>query len=273
MHDFEFQRYVTVGQYLATDSPLHHLDPRTRLIGSALLLIAVTTTRHLGGLGLALGIALVTLFSARVPLAYALRGLLAPLPFIVFLAILQIVVGPQANNAPTVLNIGPLQITNQDLLAGVLIIVRFVDLILLISLSSAIISTSELVHGMQALLKPFTTLGLPTQDVVLMVQVTLRFLPLLALEAERIAKAQASRGAEWGTGKTGILHRVRQVLPILIPLFLNSLQRAEALALAMEARGYHGGKGRTSMRELRFIPRDVMALLVISVVSTLIVLL
>lgn len=106
-----------------------------------------------------------------------------------------------------------------------------------------------------------------------MTQVTLRFLPLLALEAERIAKAQASRGAEWGTGKTGILRRVRQALPLLVPLFLNSLQRAEALALAMEARGYHGGKGRTSMIELRFRVADATALVIASALGVLIVML
>jgi len=271
--DFEFQRYVTIGQYLATGSPLHRLDPRTRLLSGACLLIAVTAARHLQGLGLALGIALAALLIARVPLNYALRGLLAPLPFILFLAVLQMLIGPQAADAPALVSLGPLQISMQDVLAGVTIIARFIALILLISLTSAIISTSEFVHGLEALLRPFTALGLPTQDLVLMAQVTLRFLPLLALEAERIAKAQASRGAEWGTGKTGILQRVRQTLPLLVPLFLNSLQRAEALALAMEARGYHSGKGRTSMTELHFRAGDAVALLIVAGMSALILLL
>ena len=100
MPDFEFQRYVTIGQYLATGSPLHRLDPRTRLLSGACLLIAVTAARHLQGLGLALGIALAALLIARVPLNYALRGLLAPLPFILFLAVLQMLIGPQAADAP-----------------------------------------------------------------------------------------------------------------------------------------------------------------------------
>lgn len=273
MHDFEFQRYVTVGQYLATNSPLHHLDPRARLVSSALLLIAITTAPHLSGLGLALVLILLALVAARIPLSYALRGLVAPLPFILFLALLQILFGSPGNEFPAWFTLGPLHISKIDLLTGGIIIVRFAALILLISLTSAIISTSELVHSLQALLRPLAALGIPTQDIVLMAQVTLRFLPLLALEAERIAKAQASRGAEWGTGKTGILRRVRQALPLLVPLFLNSLQRAEALALAMEARGYHGGKGRTSMVELHFHFTDAVALVASSALSALIVLL
>lgn len=273
MADFEFLRYVTVGQYLATGSPLHRLDPRTRLVGSALLLIAVTAAPHLAGLGLALGATLGALLVARIPLRYALRGLLPPLPFIGFLALLQIIVGPRTEAAPALLALGPLRISGADLLAGAMLLARFVALILLISLQSAIISTSELVHGLQALLKPLTAVGLPTHDVVLMAQVTLRFLPLLALEAERIAKAQASRGADWGAGKAGLLRRVRQTLPLLVPLFLNSLQRAEALALAMEARGYTGGKERTSMTELHFGARDLVALSIAVALSAGIVLL
>lgn len=272
MHDFEFLRYVTVGQYLATGSPLHRLDPRTRLVGGALLLIAVTAAPQLAGLGLALGITLLALLAARVPLNYALRGLLPPLPFIGFLAVLQMLIGPQADTLPLLLTLGPIHISGADLLASALLVARFAALILLISLSSAIISTSELVHGLQSLLRPLTALGLPTQDVVLMMQVTLRFLPLLALEAEHIAKAQASRGAEWGVGKVGLLRRIRQTLPLLVPLFLNSLQRAEALALAMEARGYYSGKGRTSMTELHFRAADVAALSAALALSALILL-
>jgi energy-coupling factor transport system permease protein len=113
-----------------------------------------------------------------------------------------------------------------------------------------------------SLLRPLTALGLPTHAFVLMVQVSLRFLPLLAQEAERIAKAQASRGAEWGTGRGGLLRRARQALPLIVPLFLTALRRAERLAEAMEARGYHGGQGRTSMVTLRWRAADSVALLV-----------
>jgi energy-coupling factor transport system permease protein len=225
-----------------------------------------------------LGIALLTLVSAlklaRVPLKYALRGLLPPLPFILFLALLQIFLGIQGN--ATV----PLASTNVGLellglppwlwsriLDALTLLMRFAALILGISLISFCISTTELIHGLTSLLTPLTRLGLPTHDFVLMIQVALHFLPLLAREAEHIAKAQASRGAEWGVkqrqglgrGLLNLFKRVRHALPLLVPLFLTALRRAENLALAMEARGYSAAK-RTSIVTLRFQGADGIAL-------------
>jgi energy-coupling factor transport system permease protein len=146
------------------------------------------------------------------------------------------------------------------LLAGVLLIVRFTVLILGLGLMSFVLSTSELIHGLDSLLTPLRKIGLPTHDLVLMVQVTLRFLPYLAQAAEKIAKAQASRGADWGTRKGGLIARTRQVVPLLVPLFLISLRKAENLALAMESRGY-SGENRTSMIEMRFRVKDGLAIL------------
>ncbi|HQE93393.1 MAG TPA: energy-coupling factor transporter transmembrane component T [Anaerolineae bacterium] len=262
MHEFEFLRFVTIGQYLPTGSIIHRLDPRTRLVSGLLLVIVLTLTSHGAGLCVALAALGILLAVARIPLGYALKGLVAPLPFLVFLAALQVLFGPR-DAARLLVVWGPLSISTTSLLNGALLIARFVALILTLSLISYCLSTTELVHGLDALLAPFTKIGLPTHAFVLMVQVTLRFLPLLALEAERIAKSQASRGAEWGTGRGGVLRRARQAFPLLVPLFLTGLQRAENLALAMEARGYQGGKGRTSLTTLHFRPADAVALAVV----------
>ncbi|HOT90231.1 MAG TPA: energy-coupling factor transporter transmembrane component T [Anaerolineae bacterium] len=270
MHDFEFLRFVNIGQYLPTGSPIHRLDPRARLLAGLVLLMAVTVAPHWGGVLIAL-ITLITLLKiARVPLGYALKGLAAPLPFLAFLALLQVFFGPR-DGVPLLVNWGPLAISPASLLNGALLLARFAALILTLGLISFCISTTEIVHGLDALLAPFTKIGLPTHAFVLMVQVTLRFLPLLALEAERIAKSQASRGAEWGTGRGGVLRRARQAFPLLIPLFLTGLQRAENLALAMEARGYRGGKGRTSMMVLHFRRADGVALCFAVILAVLIV--
>ncbi len=266
MNDFEFQRYVTIGQYLPTASSIHRLDPRTRLIGGGLLLIAITATPGLAGIGLGL-IALFLLTTlARVPLKYAIKGILAPLPFILILVILQVLLGSGREAQPWIL-FGPIRITATSLINGAKILLRFPALILTITLFSACTATTEAVRGLDRLLHPLARVGLPVQDFVLMVQVSLHFLPLLAREAERIVKSQASRGAEWGTGRGGILRRVRQILPVLVPLFLVSLQRAENLALAMEARGYQGQAGRTSLITLRFGRPDALALALVGVLS------
>lgn len=262
MKDFEFQRFITIGQYLPTGSPIHRLDPRARLITGALLIGAVTAVPHFMGLGLILVTTLAALVIAQIPLGYALKGLLPPLPFIAVLALLQVFFGPQEDEV-LLIAWRFVQISWADLGVGVMLISRFATLVLALSLFSFCVSTRELITGLEALLKPLTSLGLPTQDFVLMMQVTLRFLPLLAREAERIAKSQASRGAEWGTGRGGLFKRTRQALPLLVPLFLTSLRRAENLALAMEARSYTGGQGRTSMTKLHFQLVDGLAVLLV----------
>lgn len=262
MSEFEFQRFVTVGQYMPSDSVVHRLDPRARLVGGLLLLAAITAAPRLTGLGFAFVILMALTLLARMPLGYALKGLLPPLPFIFVLILLQILFSQQGSAEQALVILGPVHVTVRDLLDGAAILLRFSALILTLSLLSASTSTMQMVRGLDRLTRPLGRLGLPTQDFVLMVQVALRFLPLLAREAERIVKSQASRGAEWGTGRRGVLRRVRQALPILVPLFLVSLQRAENLALAMEARGYQGQRQRTSMVAMRFRLVDGVALII-----------
>ena len=272
MHDFEFLRFVNIGQYLPTGSVIHRLDPRARLVAGFLLLAAITAAPRWTGLVIALVALLAALVIARIPLGYALKGLLPPLPFIAFLAVLQILFGPRGDVVMPFWTWGPAFVSATSLLNGALLVLRFAALILALSWLSFCISTTEIVRALDALLAPLTKIGLPTHAFVLMVQATLHFLPLLAQEAERVAKSQASRGAEWGTGRGGLLRRARQALPLLVPLFLAGLQRAENLALAMTARGYQGGEGRTTMVELRFQWTDVVALGLSVVLATLIVL-
>ncbi len=281
MESFEFQRYVTIGQHMPTGSPIHHLDPRTRIVGALLLMLAATFAPGLPGLVLALAGALILTGVARVPVAYAIKGLLAPLPFILFLVALQVLLGPsmlpgrEAEEAAltTLWRWGPFTVSTFSILSGLKILLRFPALILIITLFSASTSTAETVHGLTSLLRPLQKLKLPVQDFVLMIQVALRFLPLLAREAERIAKSQASRGAEWGTGRSGLLRRARQALPILVPLFLVSLQRAENLAVAMEARGYRSFSERTSLVQLHFRRSDAAALVLCLALAVAVVLL
>lgn len=266
MSNFEFQQFITIGQYVPTGSPIHQLDPRTRLVATGLLLVAITVAPHLCGLALSILAVLGLVLLARIPLSYVWKGLVAPLPFILFLVALQILFNPSSDAQPWIAY-GPIRISATSLIDGAKILLRFPALILTITLLSATTATTEAVRGLDALLRPLAKLGLPVQDLVLMVQVALRFLPLLAREAERIAKSQASRGADWGTGRGGPLSRARQALPILVPLFLVSLQRAENLALAMEARGYRGQARRTSLITLHFNRRDALALMVMALLT------
>jgi energy-coupling factor transport system permease protein len=195
---------------------------------------------------------------AHIPIGYALRGLLPPLPFLLILAILQVFL--TRNQTPIVLfKYGPLILTWGGILAGITLLLRFMGLILGISLATFCLSTSDLVHGLESLLRPFNRIGIPTRDLIMVIQVTVRFLPLLAQTAERIAKAQAARGAEWGTGGGSLFQRARAVIPLLVPLFITSLHKAENMALAMDARAYGSRPQATSMVDLNFRAKDGIA--------------
>lgn len=251
MSDFEFLRHVTIGQFAAQDSPLRRRDSRARLVALICLLVGVTFATHPAGLLLGLLLTLLGLWLGRVPFGFALRGLLPPLPFLLFLAFLQVWINPLPDSN-ILWQAGPLLLSGADLWAGLGLLVRFSALLLLLTLGTFSMSTMEMTRSLGRLLLPLGRLGLPTQDVTMAMQITLRFLPLLAQTAERIAKAQAARGLDWERGQRNLFERVRQVLPMLTPLFVNSLRRAEQMALAMDSRAYAARPGRSSWVEYHF---------------------
>lgn len=268
MNRFEFLPSVTIGTYLPVDSILHRLDPRARMVGYFLLVAALVAAPRLSGLAIGLVITLALLWVGRIPLRYALRGLITPLPFLFALAVLQVFFNSAQDSGPVLLQIGTLQITPVDFLAALLLLTRFSALVLALSLSSFTLSTGELTQGLNVMLAGPARIGLPAQDLAMIVQVTLRYLPLLAQAAERIAKAQAARGADWDARPGNLLARVRQTIPIIVPLFVGSLRRAESMALAMDARAYGSAPQRTSLVQLDFSPRDaafVLAALLLAV--------
>lgn len=258
MSQFEFLRNVPVGQYLPVDSPFHRVDPRARLVGFTLILLALTLTSSWAGLVFGLVILLAGLRIGRIPYRFALRGLLGPLPFLMILALLQVFFNAGDAGSPLVFQSAPLgilgrvEITQSDLAAGLRLLLRFFALIIGLGLMSFTLSTSEMTSGMNALLAPLTGLRIPAQDIATIAQITLRFLPLLAQTAERIAKAQASRGADWDARPANLVGRVRQTIPLIVPLFLSSLRKAENMALAMDARAYGSTIKRSSMFEFHF---------------------
>jgi energy-coupling factor transport system permease protein len=264
MEQFEFLRNVTIGQFIAGDSIIHKMDPRARILGYLFLLAGITfTTRWIGLLFSVLMIILLMALS-RVSIRHALRGLLPPLPFLMIIAVLQVIFNSTAPDAPLVLQFWIVRITTADLLAGAMLLVRFTGLVLGLSQVSFTLSANELIHGLASLLKPLAKLHLPVYDLIMVIQVTLRFLPLLARTTEQIAKAQASRGVDWDQHIFSLFGRIRQVVPILVPMFLTTLQRAEKMALAMDARGYGVADQRTSSVQLHFKLSDglfVIALL------------
>ena len=259
-NEFEFLRGLPFGPYIPGDSPLQRLDPRTRLLLVILFMAAITITKQPVGLVLALAILLLGWQVAKLPLGPLWRGWRSVLPFLLILALFQIIFSVNTN-ARILLNIGPLAITQENLWAALALILRFSAYIALLGLASSCISEAELTRGLDALLHPLAVIGIPVQDFVLALQITLRFFPLLAQSAERIAKAQAARGADWQPAGWNLIRRIRQIIPMIVPLFVNSLRRSENMALAMDARGYGSQKNRTSMIVLHYQRRDIVVLI------------
>jgi energy-coupling factor transport system permease protein len=255
----ELQRYVAVGQYLPRESAVHRLDPRTKITLVMLLMVVTFLVGDFTGYGLLL-LFLVALFAlGQIPLGYAARGL-RPIVFLLLLTFALNLFFSGVRGGTPLLQLGPLVITSQALSRAAFIALRLILLVVATSLFTYTTSPMALTDGMERMLRPFRRLGVPGHELAMMMSIALRFIPTLLEETERIMKAQMARGAEFQRGN--LLQRARALLPILVPLFVSAFRRADELALAMEARAYRGGEGRTRMRELQFAPRDAVASLV-----------
>jgi energy-coupling factor transport system permease protein len=237
---------LTIGQYLPYGSLVHRLDPRAKLVMFTLLVCAVTFANSYTASVVLLAVLLGVVRLSRTPLRYALQGLRPALPWIAIFALLQLLFYRNPY--------GP-------------------EFMILISLLTLTTRTTELTHGLERLLSPLKRVRFPAHELALVFAISLRFAPTLAGELERIMKAQASRGADFGEqGRLGFIRRTRNLLPLLVPLFLSALRRAEDLTLAMEARGYTGGRGRTSFIQLKALPSDYLALALVSSLCAIILL-
>ena len=271
MSEFDFLARIPLGQYVPTGSLLHRLDPRAKVVFFITLILVLTFSQSLIGLGIGLLFLFILTFISRISLKFALKSFITPLPFLVLFAIIQVFFYSSAADPHILFSIWVLRVTLTGILAGVMLLLRFCALILTLSLASFCVSTSELIQGVQRLLSPLNHLKIKTMDLVMVMQITLRFVPLLAQTAERIAKAQASRGAEWGGKTKNLIARGKQLLPLIVPLFVISLRRAENLALAMDARAYGYLDYRTSMIEMKFTFKDA-AILFLNIIVSLIIL-
>lgn len=266
MAEYEFLANVTIGQHLPTGSVLHRLDPRAKLLAFMLLVGVVSFTPTFSG-NVVLLVIIAGLFAvARISFLYALRGLRPLLPWIAAFAVFQLLFTTGGGfigggNCRTLYDWWFIGITTCSVKLVLVSTMRFFALYLLVSLLTFTTPTTELSHGTERLLSPFARFGVPAHELALVLTIALRFVPTLAQEAERLVKAQVSRGADFGgASRWHFVRRTRQMLPLLVPLFLSSLRRAEVLTLAMEARCYSGGKGRTHLIELKSSLRDYLAL-------------
>jgi len=264
MENFELLRYVTIGQYIPGDSVAHRLDPRAKISAFLFLTLAVTFSRSYTANAILLVVALCLVLVARLSVRYLLAGLRPAIPFILLLALMQLLFYgnayvPYRQESITLWQWGWIHVTNGSVQAVIVSVSRFVELLFLTSLLTNTTRLTDLTHGIDAMLRPFGRLGLPAHELSLVATVALRFLPLLAEQLENILKAQASRGAPIGQrGRLQFVATARQLAVLIVPLFLDAFRRAEDLILAMQARCYVGGRGRTSYVRLHFVRVDYL---------------
>lgn len=265
MEEFEFSRNITIGQYLAIGSFVHRMDPRFKLLCFVLLVGAVTFSGTLTANAILLMVVFGLVALSAIPIRYALSGLKPAIPIMVMIAVLQVFFFTRAfaggQDCVSFFQWGPIDSNTCGVRLAMVSAARFVELLILTSLLTFSTTVTELTLGTEQLLSPFSRLGLPGHEIALTMTIALRFVPTLAEELERIVKAQVSRGADLGRrGRLRFVQQTRAFLPVLVPLFLGALRRAEDLILAMEARCYVGGKGRTHFLDLQSKPGDWLAL-------------
>lgn len=253
---------ITIGQYFPGSSPLHRADPRVKILLTILYMAAIFLVNTILGFIILTLFTLLTVVISEVPIKYTLKGLKPVLIIIVFTAVLNLFT---VKGTP-IFDYGVIHISYE----GIIIVIKLVFRLSLLVVSASLLTLTTtpilLTDGIEKLMSPFSRLGLPAHEIAMMMTIALRFIPTLLEETDKIMKAQAARGADFDTGK--LIDRAKSFIPVLVPLFISAFRRADDLAIAMEARCYRGGRGRTRMKQLKlgrvdFVMTSVMVVFVI----------
>ena len=250
MRNVEMLRHISIGQYIPGNSVIHRLDPTAKILCLMSLVLAVTFGKSYGTHLILATICLLLVRKAGLSVRYVFSGVRPALPFILMVAVLQLLLhGGQPAGDTVLWQWGILRIGSAGIQLVAISLFRLLELLSLVSLLTNTTTTSQLSHSIELLLRPLDAIGFPGHDVSLVFTIALRFLPLLAMQLETIMKAQASRGANLEAESAWhFVRTTRRRLALIVPLFLNALRRAEHLATAMEARCYlRGGSHRTHL--------------------------
>lgn len=250
-------REITLGQYYPADSAIHRLDPRVKLFATLLYVISLFTFRNLAGFIIATIFLGAVIVVSKVPFGFIVKGLRMIVIILLITALFNLFLTP---GRPLV-RFWIFRITEEGIVSAVRMAVRLVYLILGTSLMTLTTTPNQLTDGMEKGLGFLRAVRIPVHEIAMMMSIALRFIPILVEETDKIMKAQIARGADFESGN--ILKKAKAMVPLLVPLFISAFRRANDLALAMEARCYHGGEGRTKMKPLRYRRQDGLAYVVV----------
>ena len=242
-------RDITIGQYYPAESILHRLDPRVKFIGTVVYIVSLFVFDSWGYLLGAAFLAAMILLS-KVPFSFMVRGLKAIVVLLAITMIFNVLLTP----GNVLWQWGILRVTTEGLVLAGKMGIRLIFLILGASLMTLTTTPTKLTDALEKLMGPLKKIHVPVHEIAMMMSIALRFIPILLEETDKIMKAQMARGADFESGN--LIKKVKAMVPLLVPLFVSAFRRANDLALAMEARCYHGGEGRTQMKPLRYTGKD-----------------
>ena len=249
-------RDITLGQYYPVDSIIHRLDPRTKLFGTMVFIVSLFMADSLWGYLAATAVLAAVVRCSNVPFKFMVKGLKA----VVFLLIISVSFNLFLTPGTPIFKIGFLQMTWEGLEFAAFMAVRLIFLVLGSTILTLTTTPNQLTDGLEKSLGFMGKIGVPVHEVSMMMSIALRFIPILIEETDKIMKAQMARGADFESGN--LIQRAKAMVPLLVPLFISAFRRATDLAMAMEARCYRGGEGRTKMKPLRYEKRDRITYLV-----------
>ncbi|PXV86648.1 energy-coupling factor transport system permease protein [Lachnotalea glycerini] len=252
-------RDITIGQYYPQDSVIHRLDPRTKLVGTLVYIISLFLFHNF------MGYIIVTLFLAgmihasKVPFRFMVKGLRAIIVLLMITVLFNMFLTP----GEPLVQVGFIQITKEGARIAVFMSIRLVYLIIGSSMMTLTTTPNQLTDGLESLLAPLKRVKVPVHEIAMMMSIALRFIPILLEETDKIMKAQIARGADFESGN--LIKKAKSLIPLLVPLFISAFRRANDLAMAMEARCYSGGEGRTKMKPLLYQMNDYRAYAIVGV--------
>lgn len=246
-------RDITLGQYYQTESIIHRLDPRVKLGGTLLFIISLFFFQNYLGYAIAALFLGLVIKLSKVPFKFMVRGMKS----IILLLMLTVVFNLFLTPGTPLITIWKLTITQEGLKLALTMAIRLVLLIIGSSIMTLTTTPNNLTDGMEKMMRPLKVFKVPVHEVAMMMSIALRFIPILLEETDKIMKAQIARGADFESGN--LIKRAKALVPLLVPLFISAFRRANDLAMAMEARCYRGGEGRTKMKPLVYKKRDWLA--------------
>lgn len=247
---------ITLGQYFPGDTVIHRLDPRTKLLMVILYIVALFLCKWFVSYALVILFLVTTVTLSKIRPKALFKGLKPLLIIIIFTAVLNLFY----SDGTVLVKFWIFKITREGIFNAIFLVLRIMLLVMGTFLLTYTTSPIALTDGLESLLSPLKKLRFPVHELAMMMSIALRFIPTLIEETDKIISAQKARGADFETGN--IFRRAKALIPILVPLFVSAFRRADELATAMECRCYHGGKGRTKLKQLRYHRRDMITFLI-----------